>query len=177
MSFGLDLPPEGAPPPETEQPWLLQWLHRLEDTALVLFVLGVLGLQLTQIILRNVVGGGFDWAEPGTQMLVLWVAWMGAARASRDGQHVAVDIIAHYTKGRVKQSVVILALVFSTIAALTAAWFCASFVMSERADGTRGLLNVPMWIYESIIPAALTLIGVRFLLQAARLGFKHDAAR
>jgi TRAP-type C4-dicarboxylate transport system permease small subunit len=177
MSFGLDLPPEGAPPPEAEQHWLLRWLHRLEDAALVAFVLSVVGLQLLQISLRNLSGGGLEWAQPATQMLVLWIAWMGAARASRDGQHVAVDIIAHYTKGRVKKSVIILALGFSTCASLTAAWFCGNFVLSERADGTHGLLNVPMWYYESIIPLALTLIGVRFLLQAARLGFRHDAAR
>jgi TRAP-type C4-dicarboxylate transport system permease small subunit len=177
MSFGLDLPPEGAPPPESEQPRLLQLLHRLEDAALVLFVLSVVSLQLLQIILRNIAGGGFEWSEPATQMLVLWIAWMGAARASRDGQHVAVDIIAHYTTGRVKQSVVILALLFSTVASLTAAWFCGSFVLLEHEEGTRGLLNVPMWFYESIIPLALTLIGVRFLLQAARLGFRHDATR
>jgi len=177
MSFGLDLPPEGAPAPETEQHWLLRALHRFEDAVLVVFVLSVVGLQLLQIILRNFTGGGFTWSEPATQMLVLWVAWMGAARASRDGQHVAVDIIAHYTKGRVKQSVIILALLFSTAASLTAAWFCGHFVMSERVDGTRGLLNVPMWYYESIIPLALTLIGIRFLLQAARLGFRPNAAR
>src|SRR5690606_20768995 len=157
MSFGLDLPPEAPPPPEAEQHWLLQWLHRIEDTALVCFVLAVLGVQLLQITLRNLTGGGFEWAEPATQMLVLWTAWMGAARASRDGQHVAVDIIAHYTKGRVKQSVIILALLFSTIASLTAAWFCASFVMIEREDGAPGLLGVPVWYYETIIPAALTV--------------------
>jgi TRAP-type C4-dicarboxylate transport system permease small subunit len=177
MSLGLDLPVEGAPPPESEQHWLLQLLHRIEDAALVCFVAALVGLQLLQISLRNIVGGGFDWAEPATQMLVLWIAWMGAARASRDGQHVAVDIIAHYTHGRIKQSVVTFALLFSTVASLTAAWYCGSFVLLEHDEGTKGLLSVPIWYYESIIPLALTLMGVRFLLQAVRLGFKRDATR
>jgi TRAP-type C4-dicarboxylate transport system permease small subunit len=198
MSLGLDLHPDGLPPPESQQHWILQWLHRVEDATLVLFVASLVGLQLLQIILRNVEGGGFDWAEPATQMLVLWIAWLGAARASREGQHVAVDIIAHYARGRFKQFVGIAALLFSTTACLIAAWFCASFVIMERCaceieegaawysvvflvakpfQGEIGLLRQPLWIYQIIIPLALTLIGVRFLLQAARIGFKKDAAR
>lgn len=177
MSLGLDLPPDGLPPPESQQHWMLQLLHRIEDATLVIFVAALVGLQLLQISLRNLNGGGFAWTEPATQMLVLWIAWLGATRASREGQHVAVDIIAHYAHGRFKQFVAIAALLFSTVACLVAAWFCASFVMLEREEQTRGLLNVPMWYYESIIPFALTLIGIRFLLQAARIGFKNNAAR
>lgn len=177
MSLGLDLQPEGLPPPESQQHWILQWLHRIEDAILVVFVTTLVSLQLLQIILRNIEGGGFDWAEPATQMLVLWIAWLGAMRASREGQHVAVDIIAHYARGRFKQFVGIAALLFSTAACLTASWFCASFVLLEQEEGTKGLLGLPVWYYETIIPMALALIGVRFVLQAARIGFGKNAAR
>ena len=154
---------------------MLRLLHRVEDAALVSFVLMLVVLQLLQIVLRNIVGGGLDWAEPATQILVLWIAWLGAVRASREGQHVAVDIIAHYTRGDVKLVVTMIALIFSAGASLTAAWFCGSFVVTEYKEDTRGLLNMPMWCYEFVIPSALTLIGLRFVRQTIRLGMNRNA--
>jgi len=144
-------------------------LHVIEDATLVIAVVTLVVISLLQIALRNFADSGLAWGESATQL--------GAVRASRDGQHVAVDIIAHYTEGRTKLAVSALAMSFSAAASLAAAWFCIGFVTMERNEGTTGLLGMPMWYYESIIPFALTLIGVRFVLQLFRLWMHRDAVR
>jgi len=166
-----------APTAPTRMQRWFKPLHVIEDATLVIAVVTLVVISLLQIALRNFADSGLAWGESATQMLVLWCAWLGALRASRDGQHVAVDIIAHYTEGRTKLAVSALAMSFSAAASLAAAWFCIGFVTMERNEGTTGLLGMPMWYYESIIPFALTLIGVRFVLQLFRLWMHRDAVR
>lgn len=144
-------------------------LHALEDAILVASVIALVLIALLQIALRNLADSGLPWAESATQMLVLWSALLGALRASRDGEHIAVDVLAHYVNGNARRVMVAVALLFSAGVCLIAAWYSAEFVALERADGMKGLLDLPLWIYEAIIPVTLALIGVRFVIQTARV--------
>lgn len=146
-------------------------LHLLEDFILVASVIALVVIALLQIALRNLADSGLPWAESATQMLVLWSALLGALRASRDGEHIAVDVLTHYVSGNTKRIMVATALLFSATVCLIAAWYSAEFVALERADGMTGLLEMPQWFYEAIIPATLALIGLRFVIQSVRVTF------
>jgi TRAP-type C4-dicarboxylate transport system permease small subunit len=154
--------------PSTLTAWLRP-LHWIEDAVLVLSVVALAGIALLQISLRNFFDSGLPWAESATQMLVLWSALLGALRASRDGAHIAVDVLTHYTDGMPRKVMIAAALLFSASICFVAAWYSADFVALEREDGSLGLLRQPLWIYESIIPLALALIGVRFVVQTVRI--------
>lgn len=146
-------------------------LHVLEDAVLVIAVVALVLIALLQIALRNFADSGVPWAESATQMLVLWSALLGALRASRDGAHIAVDVLTHYISGTPRRLMIAAALLFSAGICLAAAWYSSEFVAMERSDGTTGLLGQPLWIYESIIPLALALIGLRFTVQIAHVVF------
>ncbi|HIL83344.1 MAG TPA: TRAP transporter small permease subunit, partial [Pseudomonadales bacterium] len=68
--------------------------HRLEDGALVLALVSMLVMALTQILLRNLFDSGFLWAESFLRILVLWVAILGAMVATRDRNHISIDLLS-----------------------------------------------------------------------------------
>lgn len=141
-------------------------IHRLEDSLLVLLVLTLIGLASTQIILRNFSDVGLVWAESALRVLVLWIALFGAMRASRDGEHIAIDILQRYFKSKWQLLFTWAALTFSGAVCLIAAYYGWEFVQLEREDGSRTFLNIPVWFCESIIPFSLLIIGLRFFIHS-----------
>ena len=60
---------------------LIRVIDRLEDWLLVSMLAAMVVLAVTQIVYRNVAGGGVAWIDPLLRMLVLWVALSGAVIA------------------------------------------------------------------------------------------------
>ena len=144
-------------------------LHKLEDFTLVALVLGLIGLSITQILLRNLADSGLVWAENALRILVLWIAMFGAMRASRDGEHISIDILKRYFTGTPQMLTTLVALLFSAILCTAAAYYSAEFVLLEHEDGSMAFLSVPGWLCEAIIPFALACMALRFITQAITL--------
>lgn len=149
-------------------------LHSLEDFTLAALVLTLIALAIMQIAMRNLADSGFVWAENALRILVLWIAMFGAMRASRDGEHIAIDILRRYFSGRLQLLTTWAALLFSGNLCMIAAYYSWEFVMLEKEDGAIALLNIPVWFCEAIIPFGLACIACRFIYQALILVFKGD---
>lgn len=144
----------------------LKALHRLEDWLLLCVVLLLVGLSVLQILLRNLDDSGLAWAESASRIIVLWIAMLGAMRASRGGKHIAIDITQHYLRGAAQQLVTRITLLASALICLSVCYYSIEFIEFERQDGNMAFLNVPVWICESIIPFAMAAMGLRFIVQA-----------
>lgn len=146
----------------------LRLLHWLEDGALLLTILLLVSLSLTQIIFRNMDINGMIWLDSANRVLVLWLAMIGALRASRHQQHIAIDILPHYAGPNTRKLLhALVSLCCAAICAI-AAWYSLQFVLSERQYGDIAFLNVPFWLCQSVIPASLVLIALRFLLNTLK---------
>ena len=152
----------------------MQVLHLLEDGAIVILVVLMLGLSSSSIILRNLDMGGFTWAETAVRISVLWLAMFGALRASREQNHIAIDLVTHYAPATLQK--VIHFVISLTAAAIcsVAAWYSFIFVRSEMADGMTAFLNVPAWACEAIIPFALAVMALRFVIHSLQLPTPHE---
>jgi TRAP-type C4-dicarboxylate transport system permease small subunit len=148
---------------------VLRPLHWLEDMTLVSLVLLLVGLSIVQILLRNISDSGLVWAENALRILVLWVAMFGAMRASRDGEHIAIDILRRYFSGRLQLFTSWIALLASGNICIVAAYYSWQFVLLEKADGMIAFLSVPVWLCEAIIPFALACMAARFIFQSVTL--------
>lgn len=153
---------------------IIKPLHKLEDLTLVALVLGLVGLSVTQILLRNLADSGLVWAENALRILVLWIAMFGAMRASRDGEHISIDILKRYFTGKPQMFIALTALLFSAALCTAASYYSAQFVLIEREDGAMAFLSVPVWFCEAIIPLALACMALRFIFQAITLFIKQD---
>jgi TRAP-type C4-dicarboxylate transport system permease small subunit len=139
-------------------------LYRIEDGILVGLLLLMIGLAVTQIFLRNLFDSGIVWSDILVRILVLWVGLLGAMVASREGNHINVDILDRYLPERVKPVVCTVVQLFTALICTVAAYFSLLFVQVEYADGGTLFAQVPAWVCESIIPFAFAVIAVRYFM-------------
>jgi TRAP-type C4-dicarboxylate transport system permease small subunit len=121
-------------------------LHHLENALIVVLFLVVIGAANTQIVLRNLFESSISWIDPFLRITILWLALMGAMVATRERVHIAIDLFLRYLPDRWRL------------------WI--ELVWMEFSDGTVAFASVPLWLCESILPIAFSVMALRFLLQA-----------
>ncbi|MBL8298749.1 MAG: TRAP transporter small permease [Rhodanobacteraceae bacterium] len=151
-------------------------LHRFEDWVLTLLVVVMVVLAGAQILLRNVFDSGFSWAEPVLRSLVLWSAMLGAVIATRDDQHIGLDFIARFARGTALRVARFAALAFAAALCAAMAWFSWGLVQLDREGGTDGVLGIPAWVLELILPLGFGLMALRFLIRSLLPAKEHEAA-
>jgi TRAP-type C4-dicarboxylate transport system permease small subunit len=148
-------------------------LYLLEDSALVGLVVTMVVLSFSQLVLRNLDVSGMTWSDAALRVNVLWLAMFGALRASRLQNHIAIDLLSHYLPDQARRPTHLVVSLASSMICATAAYYSYRFVVLEKEDGMIAFLGVPVWICEAIIPAALFVIALRFLLGATELPESH----
>jgi TRAP-type C4-dicarboxylate transport system permease small subunit len=139
-------------------------LHRLEDTILVGLLLLMIGMAVTQIFLRNLFETGIVWSDVMVRILVLWVGLIGAMVASRQDNHISIDILDRYMPERAKVYTSFVIKLFTAWICAIVAYYSLLFVKMEFADGGIAFAQVPTWLCEAIIPFAFTVIALRYFL-------------
>ena len=139
-------------------------IYRVEDSILVGLLLVMIVMSVLQIFLRNFFGGGLVWSEVLVRVLVLWVGLIGAMVASRQGNHINIDIMNRYLPGRVKIVVRFFVDLFTALICLIVAYYSLKFVQSGFVYGGESFAKVPIWLCESIIPFAFMVISLRYFL-------------
>ena len=142
---------------------LLVGLHRFEDGALIFALFSMLFFALLQIVLRNVFESGFLWADSFVRILVLWVAMLGAMVATRERNHISIDVLSRVIPANTIRPLKAVCTFFSAVICLTAAWYCAEYIQYEYEDGTIAFASVPVWVCQSILPVGFSVMGLRFL--------------
>ena len=139
-------------------------IHRAEDGALILALLAMLAMALLQIILRNFFDSGFLWAESFLRILVLWVAMLGAMVATREQNHISIDLLSRLLPENLYGPLRLLTQLFSAAVCITAAYYSVDYIRYEYEDGTIAFAAVPVWVCQSILPIGFGVMGLRFLL-------------
>ncbi len=136
-----------------------------ENALLIAMLAAMVLLAATQILLRNFLDMSIFGADQLLRLLVLWVAFLGAVAASREGKHIHVDAIARWLPGRVNAGVGALTDLFTLVVCLLLAWQALRFMQSARDSGEMALGLLPVWVAETILPLAFTLIALRYALR------------
>jgi TRAP-type C4-dicarboxylate transport system permease small subunit len=150
--------------------WLtrsLSLLQRLEDAVLVGLLTVMIALAVAQILLRNLFEGGILWGDLMVRILVLWLGLLGAMVATRQNQHIRIDIIARFLPERIQRGADALVGFFTAAICAVAAWFGFQFVASELEFGGLAFAGVPVWLCAAIIPMAFAVIALRYLILTA----------
>jgi TRAP-type C4-dicarboxylate transport system permease small subunit len=142
-----------------------QWnemLGRVEKYLVAVMLSVMILLAFLQIILRNFFSTGISWGDPLVRYLVLWVGFIGAGLATKEGKHITIEIFSRWFSGHSR-------LYLKAIAYLVSAFVCGlltfagwAFVRNEAQMGATSFLKIPTWIPQIIIPVTFTLITLRF---------------
>lgn len=147
---------------------VLRILHRAEDTLLVSALVSMLVMALTQILLRNFFDAGLLWAESFLRILVLWVAMLGAMVATRESNHIAIDLVSKFLPPSMLKFSTLITAIFSAFICGLVAYHAIEFIQYEYEDQTIAFANVPTWLCQSIIPIGFAVMALRFVFHGIR---------
>ena len=129
-------------------------------------------MALVQILLRNFFDSGLLWAESALRILVLWVAMLGAMVATRESNHIAIDLVTRFLPEHLKKYAILVSYLFSAAVCGLVAYHAIEFIQFEYEDQTIAFANVPTWICQSIIPFGFGIMALRFIFHGIAGLFK-----
>jgi TRAP-type transport system small permease protein len=145
----------------------LQRLERgfvlLNQGVVMLMMMAMAGLVFTNVVTRYAFGFSLNWAEESSRYLMIWVTYLGAGLAMREGRHVAIEYLqgllperlAPYARGVV--ALLILAFM-GTLGVLGVQ--IAQFAWRQRTP----VLGLPQGFVYLAIPIGAGLFVVHFLI-------------
>lgn len=140
--------------------------HRIEEGTLVLLVGCLILLAFGQILLRNIAGITWVWADPLVRHLVLWSSFLGALIATRQDRHIRIDaglrLLPPFWRGIAGA----LGDAVAAVVCLTMTPLAVRFVMDERQYAGDAFLDLPRWTLQLVFPLVFGTMGIRFLLRA-----------
>ncbi len=138
----------------------------IEDGLLVMLLSAMIVLAGSQIVLRNLFDAGLFWADPLLRVAVLWVGLLGAMAATRDGNHITVDILSRVLSERARSAGRVITDLFTSAVCGLLAYHGARMVRMDYEAGFVAFAAVPAWACELIIPIGFGVIAVRSLLSS-----------
>ena len=138
-------------------------LGRVEKFFVALMLSVMILLAFLQIVLRNAFSSGISWGDPLVRYLVLWVGFIGASLATKDGKHITIEVFSRWFSENGRRYL-------KAFSHLVSAFICSlltfagwTFVQNEAQMGTTTFLEISAWIPQVIIPVTFALITLRFV--------------
>ena len=152
-----------------------EWLAKTESGFLVFLLFLMVFLAFGQVLLRNLFSSGLLWTDLFLRQLVLWVGFLGASLAVRERRHISIDVLPQFIPATYRPFVQILVNLCTGLISVfltVAAW---KFVRLEMEFPTIlfrleieffivFFLDLPAWIFQTILPFSLAVISLRYFL-------------
>ena len=140
-------------------------ISRVESILITILLTLMILMAFSQIVLRNFFATGIDWGDALVRYLVVWVAFIGAAVATREGKHLSIDLLSRWLAGSTARTAVqALSCLFSAVICGLLTIAAARFIWFEAQMGSTAFLNLPVWVPELIMPVTLGLMTLRFVM-------------
>lgn len=144
-------------------------LERLEEAVLLLLLGAMILLSCTQIVLRDVWGGGLSWADPLLRVMVLWAGLLGAVVATQMDKHISIDLTSHLLPKGIFRWLRVVRSFFCAGVCAVLTWLAIDFVRQEALQiSGQEMAGLASWQLNLIFPIAFGGIALRFLIGTAR---------
>src|SRR5262249_36776491 len=142
------------------------------SSALLVMVL----LPLGEIVARRFFGRGIPGSGPIVQHLTLWVGFLGAALAARDGKLLALATGTFIPPGAWRRAADVRAAAYGACAAIVLAWGGWQMAMIEREAGTVIGADIKAWVAQLVLPVAFVLIALRLVWRVGHATVQEQAS-
>ena len=143
-------------------------IARIEKYIVVVLLSLMMALPLLQIVLREFFGTGLSWGHVLVPYLVLWVVFIGASLATKEGRHINMEVFSRWASDRGNTYLKGLSHLCSIFICGLLTYAASKFIYFEAQMGSTTMFRIPIWIPELIIPIAFGLMTFRFALRFAR---------
>jgi TRAP-type C4-dicarboxylate transport system permease small subunit len=141
-------------------------IARVEQTLIVTFLGCMILLAFLQIVLRNYFTTGLDWGDQLLRNLVLWIGFIGATLATKEGKHINIDVVSRWLPSLGKNVITLITHLFSFIICCLLTYAALKFIKNEVQMKNMTFLNIPAWIPAMILPLTFILMSFRFSLRS-----------
>lgn len=156
---------------------MIRLAARFEDVVAALALAVMTVIPLLEIILRRAFGVGIPGAGPIVQHLVLWVGFLGAAIAAREGRLLSLATGSLVPAGWPRRMASVIAAALGSAVSVILAIAAVEFVRSEEAVGATIGAGIPTWVAQLVLPVGFLLIALRLAWRASdRWGGRTMAA-
>jgi len=139
-------------------------LGRVEQVLIALFLSAMILVAFLQIVLRNFFSTGISWGDSLVRYLVVWVGFIGAALAAREGKHISIEVASRWVTGPGRHYFQVFSSIVSAAVCGCLTYAAAKFIVFEAQMETTAFFNLPAWIPEIIIPVTFGIMTLRFAL-------------
>jgi len=151
-------------------------ISRLENILIAVLLTAMILIAFSQIVLRNFFSTGIAWGDALVRYLVVWVGFVGAAIAAKEGRHITIDIFSRWVTGTGGRAIRAVSHFSSAVICGLLTWAGIKFIGFEAQMGGTSFFNLPVWVPELIIPAAFGLMTLRYALRLIN-GFTQTTTR
>ncbi|MGE3955418.1 MAG: TRAP transporter large permease subunit [Vicinamibacterales bacterium] len=141
-------------------------LAQIEDACSAVALTAMAVIPLLEIVLRRAFGIGIPAAGPIVQHLVLWVGFLGAAIAARDGKLLALASGTFIPDGRLRQAAGVVAAAVASCMAALLAYGGLELLLTEREAHSSFGAGIPTWAAQIALPLGFALIALRLVWKA-----------
>jgi len=139
-------------------------ISRVEKVLVAALLTLMILTAFSQIMLRNFFSTGIDWGDALVRYLVVWVGFIGAAIATREGKHISIDVLSRWFTGVGSIAVQAVSHFFSAVICGLLTLSAIKFVLFEAQMGSTVFSELPPWVPALIIPVTFGMMTLRFTL-------------
>jgi TRAP-type transport system small permease protein len=136
---------------------------RVNQVVIVVMMMVMAALVFTNVVTRYLFGFSLNWSEEVSRFLMIWVAYLGAGLAMREGRHVAIEYVQGLLPARLapyaRGLVALLVLAFLVTLAYLGAQL-AQFAWRQRTP----VLGLPQGMIYLAIPIGAVLFALHFVI-------------
>ena len=142
-----------------------RFFGQIEKALLSVMLSAMILVAFLQIVLRNFFNTGLPWGDSFVRYLVLWVGFIGAAVATREGSHINIDVLSRWLPGAGKTVNLLVVHLFSCLTCAILVYASLVFIRNERLlDGTV-FFDIPVWLLQLVLPGTFALMTLRYAMR------------
>ncbi len=143
---------------------------RIFDAILVALFVGMLGLNVLQVVFRYLLHSPLYWSEEAAIYMMVVMVFLAVAVLTRDREHIVIDLLGSVRQGPALRALDILqflitALIMGVFATLSFEYLLS--VIARNANSTA--LRLPMWVPVISMPLGFAGGTLFALVNAARM--------
>ena len=137
-------------------------ISRVEQVLVTILLTMMILMAFFQIVLRNFFDTGISWGDSLVRYLVVWVGFIGAAIATKEGKHINIDVVSRWLARAKRNYIRLISHFFSVFICGLLTVAAINFILFEAQMGGTVFFKVPVWIPEFIIPVTFGLMTLRY---------------
>jgi len=138
---------------------------------IVLILSLMISLSFGQMLLRNFFDMGIIWGDTLLRQWVLWVGFLGASLAVNHDKHISIDVFSSMSSLFWKRIIKAFTRFSAGIISGFLTWAAWSFMQFEKDSESVLFLNIPVWIFQTVLPYSFMVIAIRFIISGYEAAF------